>query len=668
MINAEQVVYKLIKSAEATGAIEPLSNAIIDHQELYDAGAAVISDAAFDKMVEALKSLDPTHRVLKHLGKPVTKKKVPHTIAPMLSLAKCYDNTEIVDWCIESGADTFQIAPKYDGTSLSLIYMHGKLVEAVTRGDGRVGDSVMRNVSRMPSVPSRLTFSPDMCVIRGEAIFSKQAWSKVRPRFEARASKREGSVNARNAAAGTIQAKNADVEILQALDFIAYDCLSENTVDWTLGEAMRRVMGDFKTGHVWTSPANRTTHFLDLAIEHANNECDYEADGVVVKVNRYDDREKLGVTAHHPKWAIALKFQGDTGITTLREVVWQVSRTGTITPVAVVDPVVLSGATIARATLHNLKQLDNLNLRINSRVEMTRRGGVIPHIERAVPPASKGPMVQLPLICPCCSGPTKCFGDFLRCTNYEECPDVQRQRLLFWAQQTDMIGWGEEVIAKLYNDGEVIQPSELYMLPRSMMSAMFGKERGPKLMREAAAKRTMAPATFLRALGIDGIGSTQSEKIMAHFECASDLVDWADEPTASSLNIPGIGPTLTENLFDGIKQYRGEIRALLNTVTLIAPKAAGVSTGPFAGKKIVFTGKLSDMEREQARDFVRSHGAETPTGITRSTDMLIVGDGAKEEQTAKRDKAAAYNAKGANIRIVTEAEFVEMVASIISTQ
>jgi DNA ligase (NAD+) len=651
----------LIENAQAGGSgVVALGNAIVEHQALYDAGKAVISDADFDKMVAALAKADPASPVLKHLGKPATKQKIEHILAPMLSLSKCYDKTEIVDWCIEADTDAFQISPKYDGVSLSLIYEQGKLTEAATRGDGRVGDSVLHNVLKMPTVPRALPGGPTLCVIRGEAIFSRESWAKVRPHFEARAAKRTGTVNARNAAAGVLQSKNADSRILENLDFIAYDCLSDHTESWSLGEVMRRIFCFFSAGFVWTSTVPEVSRFLDLAIDHARNECSYETDGIVVKVSAYSDREKLGVTAHHPKWAIALKFQGDTGETTLRDVVWQVSRTGTITPVAVVDPVSLSGATITRATLHNLKQLESLQLCIKGRVEMTRRGGVIPHIERSLSPVTKG--IQLPLFCPCCAAPTTRVRDFLYCSNAEECPDVQRQRLLFWAQQTDMIGWGEEVIATLYNDGDVLQPSELYRLNRSMMIEFFGKELGPKLMREAEAKRTMPRAAFLRALGIDGIGSTQSEKIVKHFEDVSDLIDWATESVGTPLNIAGIGSTLEENLRSGIAQYLGEIKSLLRTVTLITPKKQAVSTGPFAGKKIVFTGKLSDMEREQARDLVRSYGAETPAGVTRSTDMLVVGDGAKEEQKSKRDKAAAYNAKGANIQIVPEATFIEMVA------
>lgn len=655
---AQAIVAAAERSADNIAA---LGNAIMKHQLLYDAGEPVISDADFDKMVAVLKRLAPKSHVLKHLGKPATKQKVEHT-SPMLSLAKCYDKTEIVDWCIEAGVETFLIAPKYDGVSLSLIYDRGKLVDAVTRGDGKVGDSVLHNVLVMRGVvPHRLSGGPDHCVIRGEAIFSKTAWAKVKPHFEARAAKREGSVNARNAAAGILQSKNPNDEVLQALDFIAYDCLSSDSAGWSLGDALRLVMSDFTTGHIWTSPVKQAMRFLDLAADHAT-ECDYETDGVVVKVDSYAERTRLGATAHHPKWAIALKFQGDSGATVLRSVQWQVSRTGTITPVGIVDPIELSGATITRVTLHNLKQIETLGLREGCAVKMTRRGGVIPHIEHALN-VPMTPEIRPPKKCPCCTGPVMRDGDFLKCVNSDECPDVQRQRLLFWAQQTDMMGWGEEVIAKLYDAGDVIQPSELYTNERALMITMFGKGLGPKLLREAELKRTMTPAVFLRALGLEGIGSTQAEKIMEHFnQDVAELLDWADEP-AAALNIAGIGDKLADNLHAGINQARGEVRAALNVVKLIAPQKSKVTAGPFAGKKIVFTGKLSDIEREAARELVRTHGAETPAGVTKATDMLVVGDGAKEEQRTKRDKAEKYG-----VRIVTEAEFLEMLAEATELQ
>lgn len=658
------VAQAIIAAAErSTDNIAALGNAVIRHQELYDAGTPAISDADFDRMVTVLRRLAPKSAVLEHLGKPAGgKRKVAHT-SPMLSLAKCYDKTEIVDWCIEAGVDTFQIGPKYDGVSLSLIYDRGRLVDAVTRGDGKAGDSVLHNVLVMQgAVPNRLSGGPDYCVIRGEAIFSKTAWAKVKPYFEARAAKREGSVNARNAAAGILQAKRPNDEVLRQLDFIAYDCLSADSAQWTLGSALRQVMGnDFTTGHIWTAPVKQAMHFLDLAAEHAA-QCDYETDGVVVKVDAYADRERLGATSHHPKWAIALKFQGGSGATVLRSVQWQVSRTGTVTPVGIVDPIELSGATITRVTLHNLKQIETLGLREGCAVKMTRRGGVIPHIEHALN-VPMTPEIRPPKKCPCCKGPVVRDSDFLKCVNSDECPDVQRQRLLFWAQQTDMMGWGEEVISKLYDAGDVIQPSELYTNKRALMITMFGKGLGPKLMREAEVKRTMTPAVFLRALGLEGIGGTQSEKILEHFrQDVGKLLDWADEP-AVALNIAGIGEALTGNLHTGINQARGEIRAALNVVNLIVPQKCEVRSGPFAGKKIVFTGKLSDIEREAARALVRTHGAETPAGVTKATDMLVVGDGAKEEQRTKRDKAEKYG-----VRIVTESEFLEMLAEATDLQ
>jgi len=638
--------------------IVSLGNTIIRHQELYDAGAPTITDAEYDALVERLRRLAPKSPVLRHLGAPVGKRKVPHTW-PMLSLAKCYSTDDVIDWCVDAGVDMFQIAPKYDGVSLSLIYDEGRLVEAVTRGDGKVGDSVLANVLKMVIVPKVLD-EPLSCVVRGEAIFAKTVWERVKPSFEERAQHRNGSVNARNAAAGTLQAKRPQAIAVSHLDFIAYDCLTlGNTRHASLGDAMRHLMRKFSTGLVWTTPVQSAMHYLGVATEYAL-ECDYETDGVVVKVDSYAARERLGATSHHPRWAMALKFQGGTGTTTLRDVVWQVSRTGTITPVAVIDPIELSGASITRATLHNLRQLEALQLHAGAEVEITRRGGVIPHIERRVSPASDNPIGGLSK-CPCCKGPAKRRRDFLYCVNLTECPDVQRQRLLFWATQTDMMGWGEEVIATLYNDGDVIQPSELYRLPITTMIAFFGKVLGPKLSAEAELKSTMPAPVFLRALGIDGIGTSQSEKIMGRFDHSiTALLDWARCVPLVELAIPGIGDRLEDNLRGGLRELRREITSLLKVVTIIAPARSAVTAGPFAGKKIVFTGKLCDIEREAARAAVREHGAETPAGVTKQTDMLVVGDLAKGEQRSKRDKAEAYISIGIPIRIVTEPEFLAM--------
>ena len=637
-----------------------LATWIVRHQELYDAGTPEISDSDYDAMVAELRKIDPANPALQHLGAPTSgKRKVTHAW-PMLSLAKCYEMGEVIDWCIDAGVDTFQISPKYDGVSLSLIYEQGRLAEAVTRGDGKVGNSVLTNVLEMPSIPKTLR-EQTSCVVRGEAIFSKASWARLKPVFEKRAEARAGEVSARNAAAGTLQAKNTLKRALTSLEFIAYDRLTAETPGYeSLGDELRRLMMEnFSTGLIWTAPVERARHYLGVATEHSL-ECEYDTDGVVIKTDSYAARKKLGATAHHPRWAIALKFQGNAGTTILRDVVWQVSRSSMITPVAIVYPITLSEASISRATLHNLGYFESLQLSAGAKVEMTRRGGVIPHVERRVSPVSDT-LLKSPSECPCCKGPVKRKRDILYCVNFDECPDVQRQRLLFWASQTDMMGWGEEVISALYNDGDVLRRSELYKLPMKMMVSLFGKVAGPKLCAEAALKSKMSATTFLKALGIDGIGESQSAKIVDKFDQdIRKLLAWAQQPTRSDLSLPGIGAKLENNLRAGLQDLSQEIVALLNVVTITTPTRSAVAVGPFAGKKVVFTGKLSDMEREDARAAVREHGGETPTGVTKQTDILVIGDLAKEEQRTKRAKADDYIAKGYPIKLVTEADFLAM--------
>lgn len=643
---------------------EKLEVAIAAARRLYDQGRPAIEDKDFDELVEDLRALDPSNPALMAIGHVQSRNKVKHSV-PMLSLDKTKSVKDVLKWAVDV-PDNLLIMPKYDGVAISAHY-EGKLIRAVTRGDGTLGDDITHIAKYF--LPSKvLVKSTKPIELRGEVLFSREVWEEVEDVFIKRA-KGKGTVNARNAAAGSLLRKTITPEA-KALSFVCYDVLG--TSKDTLLEALHLLDDDvFRLAQI-SDAAD-----LEFCIKQTLGRvlaCNfpYETDGLVIKANHFDMREELGATSHHPKWAIALKHEDKPAETTVKDVEWQVSRTGTITPVAILNPVVVGGVTVARATLHHAKHMKDLKLCVGSAVRVTRRGGVIPHVEAVVFSPEHALKLSPPSKCPCCSAKAIMADDFLQCTNVDECPDVQRGKLVYWCAQTDMMGFGESVIYRLYEDGVVMQPSELYTLDKEEMKALFGKQLGPKLIKEASEKSKLTEVQLLNALGIDGIGKTQATRILEHFGSFENLIlthHNLKKPAvlAKTTAIEGIGEILAANLYTGIGENYSIITHLLAVVELITEQKSTVTVGPFAGKKVVFTGALADMPREVAQGQVCAFGGTTPGSLVKTTDFLVVGSRASPEQLHKRQKALDYNTKGGNIRIIEEDEFLEMLVEATNT-
>ncbi len=620
---------------------------IQEHQALYDTGEPSISDAEFDRMVTRLRQLAPKSSVLDGLGKAVSTRKSKHASA-MLSLEKAADVKAVLAWAKKSPDAAFVLAPKYDGLALSLTYKQGGLVSAVTRGDGVQGDEVLSNAKHVPSIPQQLRgpFPPSI-IVRGEVLFPRSA--ELPPE----------AANARNLAAGTMLRKTPNVEVLKQLSFIAYDVIDE-----ARSLALTALSGSLEFADRWGFDvgdlvfSEGAADLLDdvgratpawSAADYA-----YECDGLVAKVDKYSLREKLGATSHHPRWAIALKFASDKATTKLKGIEWQVSRTGVITPVAIVEPVRLSGAMVTRATLHNLDQMRKLGpfWRVGDTVEMCRRGGVIPHVERIVS-GSTGETLVHPKVCPSCGEVAYEQGGQLFCLERESCPGVQIGIMRHWCSTLDMLGWGDEVLKQLYESG-VIDRESLYSTVCDEALLSLGKTIGRKLIKERSTKSKCAPAVFLAALGLPGIGRSQAEKLLARFGDVQAIIKLTAE------DHDRLRAELTPALFNNLTTlHEAEALALLACVELVV--TAKIS-GPWDGLSFVFTGKLTDMEREEARDAVRALGGSAPDSVTKGLTYLVVGDLAREEQRTKRDKAEKYNASGSNIQVIEEEAFVAMLA------
>ena len=528
-----------------------MTSKIAHHQAAYEAGKPTISDQAYDLLVGAQEPpLGPAGSV-------------PHA-EPMLSLGKVYTPAAFQKW--RSGIRGSVVAtPKLDGIALCLTYLDGVLVKAMTRGDGKLGEDVTDRVH----VPRQLAL-PYSCEVRGEAILAKSKFT-------------EGA-NPRNVAVGMLATG-------KPLYFFAYDVrppAPTHSESLELAAELGFTVVPFKVDE------EPRAGLWDL---------DYEMDGVVVTAQDAAERDRLGETNHHPRWAVAWKFQGDSGVTTVREVVWQVSRFGALTPVAVVDPVQLSGVSVTRCTLHNLDRIRELKVTVGSTVIMTRRGGVIPHIEEVM--AGEGTL-EIPVACPSCGTDlfqnvnAEAYPSSLKCYA-PNCPEMLVARLEHFLKTTKVDGWGPTKVRKLVDDG-VVEPADLYLLTYPI----------PGLRRE------MDRAMFVEALGLDGLGSTKAAN--------TKLADLPDLPW---------------------------IRRLREVVTVREPV---VQVGTMSGKVIVFTGELTKYARPRAQALVRAQGGETPSGVSKKVTHLVVGSSPGNDKTSK--------AKKLGVPEITEEQFLEMLGDV----
>lgn len=600
-----------------------------------------ISDLAFDQLVEELKNRKPHSAVLLELTSDITSqdKRIKHS-RPMLSLDKCYDDETLSKWA-EKFADGIIAMPKIDGCAVSLRYdENGQLALAATRGTGAEGEDITENVKYISSLPQKIALKN--VEVRGEIFMPLSVFKHFKEEF----------ANPRNLAAGAIKLKNPEETQKYRLQFLAFDLLDAGAKT----EHEKREM--LKKSHF---PVAETKKVFRENLHEAydyfaakRHELDFEIDGVVYRVDEVAEQERLGFTNHHPRYAIAYKFQGDSNSTTLVDVEWSVSRTGAITPVGIVEPVELSGATVRRASLHNLGMLEKLGASKGARVLMVRRGGVIPHVESVVKPGKEP--IQIPKKCPSCGAPTERRDDFLFCTNSKNCLSSKVGELEHFIKVVEIDGFGGKMIEKLYAEGFVTEPAEFYELNIDDLLSLerMGEVLAAKLVRNVQSRRELPLEVFLQSLGIDGLGK-HAAQILSEF---GDLASVRNVTEEELLEKHGLGEITAQNIIAGLKAKKKNIEHLLKYITVLtAPKKAKPS-GPLAGKKVLFTGTMLSMERKAAQKQVEAAGGIAVDSVVKDLDYLVVGDGGGAG--SKLGKVKKMQAKGSEVKILSEAEFVKL--------
>lgn len=640
--------------------VEQLEAEVRHHNRLYwDLNQPEISDYDYDRLVRRLQELAPDSPVLSAMGPSDVGRigaAVTHS-SPMLSLDKCYADEDLHAWAAKFEGDVV-VTPKMDGIAASLRFdERGVLVLAATRGSGTAGDDITANARTIADIPSRI---PEGGVeVRGEIYMRLSVFGRFADQFS----------NPRNLAAGAIKHKDPQRCRDYALSFAAYDLLGTG-----LGTEKEKLARLVELGFPPVEQLVVGKDELRRGYEYfagARDKLDFEIDGVVFKANLVREQERLGATAHHPRYGIAYKFQGDSAGTTLRHVEWSVARSGVITPVAHVEPVTLSGAEVSRVSLHNAGYLHKLELfgePPGAQVMVTRRGGVIPHVEFVVQHADPAAVpddaerIVFPESCPSCGGPVIQEGDFLYCKDPTSCRAARIGAVAHYCTVLDIQGFGDKLLAQAYDEGLLRSPVDLYTLGVEALTRLerVGKKLAGNLVAQVDDHRQVELAAFLRALGIEELGKHVSAILAEQFGTLERVRKVTVEELAA---IHTIGPIIAEKVVAGLAERAELIDRLLDHVKVLrADEAPAVGeAGPLAGKSFVFTGKLLAFDRKQGQKKVQALGGETPSGVTKQLSFLVVGDGAEARESSKLKTAKKYVAEGAPLQIIGEKAFLAMI-------
>jgi DNA ligase (NAD+) len=630
------------------GEVEELETQLRHHNRLYwDEQRPEISDYDYDKLVVRLKEIAPDSPVLDAMGPsvaPAVGAEFRHK-EPMLSLDKCYDEKTLAEW-----AATFEgkivAMPKYDGVACTLHYKGGRLRVAATRGDGQVGDDITANALGIRDIPAKIPSEAPL-EVRGEVYMRLSVFAKF---------KAEGMANPRNLTAGAVKQKDAAKSAAYGLSFAAYDLIGGDEAGQVEELQRLALLGFPKIDYLVLERAEVMRGFEEFAKWRPT--LDYEIDGVVYKVDSIKEQRRLGQTSHHPRFAIAYKFQGESGISTLRAVEWSVARTGAITPVAIVDPVFLSGVTVTRASLHNVAFIDKLGLTLGAKVTLVRRGGVIPNVEHVTEPGTVP--VQIPSVCPSCGSPAVREKDVLCCTTPRTCRRAVIGQIAHYASTLDMQGFGDVLLEQAYDAGLLCKLSDFYTLEWESLAKLerMAEKSAKKLVAEVDKKRSVPLATFLRALGLSELGKHVSAILAARYRTLEAVQRATVEELAGTYSI---GDTIAGTVVRGLAEAEPVIRELLQHVTVL-PETGGGGTvaGPLGGKSFVFTGKMVAFARSEGEKRVRALGGSVLSGVSKALDYLVVGADKTGPKSTKEKAAEKVIAEGAPLRVISEDQLLTM--------
>jgi DNA ligase (NAD+) len=649
---------------EAEAHIEALREALEFHDHRYYVdNDPVVSDRAYDQLFKRLQDLEdafpefqsetsPTRRVG---AEPLDElEEIEHT-APMLSLDAALEPEEIADFedflirNAEGESFTYYVEPKFDGLSVEIVYDDGEFQYAATRGDGRVGEDISENVKTIPTIPMHLRDDagvPDRVAVRGEIFMPKSGFQELnKRRIE---SGDDPFANPRNAAAGTVRQLDPGVVADRPLDAFFYDVLTVEGETFESQHAVRDALVEWglKTDEhtTYCDDVDEVETFYEQIVDERES-LDYEIDGVVIKVNEFDVREILGERSRSPRWAIAWKFPPKKEVTTLRDIIVQVGRTGRITPVAMLDPVDVDGVTVARASLHNVEEVHDKDVRVGDVVRIQRAGDVIPDVVEVVEPGGEGERAapfEMPETCPVCETELVREGPLHFCPAGLACRAQLEGHLIHFASRDamDVEGLGERTVDQLLQHELVADIADLYTLdPEDFLQLELFAETSANNLYEAIQHSDEARLDrFLHALGIRLVGRHVAE-LIAEALVTLDAVRGATVDELQS--IEGVGPEIARSVrdfFDDDQNNEVVDRLLETGFEVHGMPTDEAREQPFDGETFVFTGSLDDYTRREAQDMVEALGGRATSSVSGNTDYLVAGDNPGGKLDEARDR------------------------------
>jgi DNA ligase (NAD+) len=675
--NATKPAFKTprVTPAEARTRVRRLRDEIRRHDYLYYVlDRPAISDAQYDALVADLQHLEeqfpklvtpdsPTQRVAGGIREGFAT--IRHR-AEMLSLESTTDADAVRRFDARmraaAGPDVaYVLEPKLDGLSIEVVYENGQLVSASTRGDGKRGEDVTTNVRTIRAVPLRLRAgtvrAPRLLAVRGEVLMRRIDFAALNERLQ-----QAGELpfaNPRNAAAGSVRQLDPTVTAARSLDVYFYDILA---VDAASKAARASDLASLmRSWGLRVSPHHRVGHTLDDAFEYyerlnaARRSLAYEIDGIVLKLDDLAARERLAVTAHHPRWALALKFPPGVETTRLERVEVQVGRTGVLTPVAVLRPVHIGGVTVTRATLHNWRELTRKGLRIGDTVRVVRAGDVIPEVLGRADGTVRGrKAIASPRSCPVCGAPVVRDGPRLRCPNSLACRAQLIRAIRHFASRDalDIHGLGPATVQALVRADLVRSVADLFVLTDADLRKIerFGAVSAAHLAAAINAARRVDLTRLLTGLGIPDVGLTTARHLAERFHTFDAVRRASVEQLAAT---PAVGRAAAEQIatFFRTPSVRAVLDALERHGLTVLPMEGRRRPGPLAGKTVVFTGALEGLTRNRAERLVEDLGGHAARTVTRNTDLVVAGSAAGSK---------LRQARAAGVLVISEREFLAL--------
>lgn len=671
---------------QARDRVQQLRDAINRANEAYYVkDAPVMADAEYDALLDELGRLEqaypelvtadsPTQRV----GAPVEEtdfSPVEHAV-PMLSLGKANARSEVDEWfarvlrLLEADPTTriaLSCEPKYDGLSVELVYRGGVLEVGSTRGDGFVGEDVTPNLRTIDQIPKRLPpGAPDLVEVRGEVYMPVPAFEELNKQLQAR--DKQPFANPRNAAAGSLRQKDPSVTASRPLQFFSHGLgrLQGGPKLNTHSEAQRWLQSQGirvpDRSEVVTSVDEVEAYFRVLERDRTN--LPYEMDGVVVKVDDFDLQDRLGAIARSPRWAVAWKFPPVQKTTRILRILASVGRTGALTPYAELEPVVLSGARVRHATLHNLDEIRRKDIREGDYALVQRGGDVIPAVVQVFPdrrPEQGLPEWNMPDHCPVCGAKVeRVEGEAVAYCTGASCPAQLVQRVFHFGSRSalDIAGLGEKIIQQLVDREIVHDVGDLFDEDRVNQPSLEGLERMGKksaenLLREIERAKSRPLARLVHGLGIRHVGETSAQLLVGEVASLHELAAMSQEQLEA---VDGIGPVVAESVRNFFEEERNQqiIEKLRRFGVKLEAEPKQTGPAPLAGKTIVLTGSLASLTRSQAKERVEALGGKVASSVSKKTDYVVVGTDAG----SKLDKA-----KKLGRPILDEDQFLKLLES-----